>query len=179
MKSKNTSPASRQSTLCNITLSHGVIITEQEPIRALSWKQPYASAMLHGKIETRSWSTNYRGWVLICTSKQAYSIPAAKGISGKHLQRMVKQIDYAGVENTIDLNGYAIGIGKLVDCHKMHKTDAGKCYVTYNPDLYCHVYEHVQPIHPFKWKGTQGWSTLNFDQRLLIEPLFINQHPSI
>ena len=52
---------------------------EIEPIKALSWKQPYASLMLKGKIETRSWPTNYRGLVLICASKAPYSIKEIKG----------------------------------------------------------------------------------------------------
>lgn len=49
--------------------------TEKYPgadIRALSTKQPYASLMLHGKVETRTWDSKYLGWVLICASKQAY-----------------------------------------------------------------------------------------------------------
>jgi len=29
----------------------------EETILALSWKQPFATAMLYGKIETRVWNT--------------------------------------------------------------------------------------------------------------------------
>jgi hypothetical protein len=44
-----------------------------QEIRALTWKEPYASLMLHGKIETRTWYTKYRGLVLICAGLKHYN----------------------------------------------------------------------------------------------------------
>lgn len=40
-------------------------------MKALSVRQPWAYQILHGekKIEYRSWATDYRGPILICTSK--------------------------------------------------------------------------------------------------------------
>ena len=35
-------------------------IASGAPIRSLVWKEPFASLMLQGKIETRTWSTKYR-----------------------------------------------------------------------------------------------------------------------
>lgn len=55
---------------------------EGEEIRALSWKEPYASLMLHGKIETRPWSTKYRGLVLVCASQKPYTEAELMGIAG-------------------------------------------------------------------------------------------------
>lgn len=49
-------------------------------MKALSIKEPYASLIMSGKktIETRKWTTNYRGDILLCASKNPKS-----EISGK------------------------------------------------------------------------------------------------
>ena len=41
-------------------------------MKALSVKEPWASLIRSGKktIETRTWNTNYRGKLLICTSQK-------------------------------------------------------------------------------------------------------------
>lgn len=59
--------------------------------------------------------------------------------------------------------GYAIAIGKLIDCRPMTKDDEEKCFVKYSPNLFCHVYENVRPIKPIIWKGVQGWKIVSFD----------------
>lgn len=142
--------------------------TDQK-IMALSWKQPFANLMLHGKIETRTWSTNYRGWVLICASKMPYD-------SHLLLNIMTKD-NFLAMEDLFKQNGYpvlhkvAMAIGCLVDSRPMQPEDSEKCFVRYYKDLYCHVYENVQPIKPFAWKGTQGWKELNLEQKQLIHIL--------
>lgn len=126
-----------------------------QKLMALSWKQPYAGLMLHGKIETRTWPTKYRGWVLICASKKAYSLGEELTISGTEQQTRISMI-----QSRQELNlqtGVAIAIGFLVDCHPMAKGSEPGCFVQYKPGLWCHVYTHVQPIEPFEWKGSQGW----------------------
>ncbi|WP_036383987.1 hypothetical protein [Muricauda sp. MAR_2010_75] len=138
-------------------------------IRALSWKQPYASLMLYGKIETRTWNTRYRGKVLICASKQPYSIKDTRLISGHMVtENMIK--------HNVDANlyGKAIAIGDLVAVRPMQPKDEEKCMVKYNPYLWCHVYENVQPIIPFDWKGTQGWKTLSEEEISKIQILNSN-----
>lgn len=131
-----------------------------EEIRALSWKQPFATAMLHGKIETRTWNTDYRGLVLICTSKASYDEATAIRICGElQFIRMCRVISKD--MDTLDLEGYAIAVGRLVDCQKMKPDDEDKTFVKYRNDLYCHVYEDIKPIEPFAWKGSQGWRKLD------------------
>lgn len=126
----------------------------EDKLMALSWKQPYANLMLQGKIETRTWNTNVRGWVLICASKTMYKFDIVKQISGPYqLERIKKSGAYGGLGEF----GMAIAIGKLVDSRPMQKDDEDKCFVEYHPDLFCHVYENVQAIKPFPWKGSQGW----------------------
>jgi hypothetical protein len=61
----------KKPTDANNVLAAGSFPIDQK-LMALSWKQPYAELMLHGKIETRTWQTKYRGWVMVCASKQPY-----------------------------------------------------------------------------------------------------------
>lgn len=133
---------------------------ENNKMLALSWKQPFGTAMLHGKIETRSWNTNYRGPVLICTSKRRYEWEAVKRISGEDLlDQMIGSMN--SLTGTADMNGYAIAVGNLIDCRPMVKEDEAKTFVQFREGLYCHVYADVRPIKPFPWKGSQGWKTVD------------------
>src|SRR5690606_2314359 len=116
----------------------------KEKIMALSWKQPFATAMLYGKIETRTWNTNYRGLVLICTSQKPYDVTTVGSICGdKLLANMCKAM--RNDSGTLDLNGYAIAIGRLVDCRPMSIEDEEKAFVKYRPNLFSHIYEDVRP----------------------------------
>lgn len=126
-------------------------------MRALSWRQPFASAMLVGKVETRTWATNYRGLVLICASQQPSKAHECFSISGMgHFFGLMKKLAYIKI-NHIDLNGRAIAVGRLINCRPMIKEDEAQCFVKYQPGLWCHFYDDVKPIKPIPWKGTQGW----------------------
>ncbi len=123
-----------------------------EKMLALSWKQPFATAMLHGKIETRTWNTNYRGLVLICASKLPYINKVILNITGERQYIRLMELFFGGL-----VLGQAIAVGRLVDCRPMQLADEDKCFVKYHSDLFCHIYEEVQAIKPFAWKGSQGW----------------------
>jgi len=142
--------------------------TPDMTLRALSWRQPYADMMLMGKIETRTWPTAYRGWVLICSSKKPYLLDQVINISGKeNLLRIFDQME--AYNRFTQKDGYAIGIGRLIDCRQMTKDDAAACYVNYHPGLYCHVYSDVTPLpYPFAWRGSQGWRIVDFETKELI-----------
>lgn len=142
---------------------------EGQIIKSLSWKEPYGTLMLPpwNKIETRTWHTNYRGLILICTSKNAYRIDVVAGISGT--QQYNRILDLCDHIKFID--GHAIAIGRLVDCRLMTPEDQDQCFVEYVEPwkvinkkgkvivkkLYCHVYEDVRPIKPISWNGSQGF----------------------
>jgi hypothetical protein len=137
------------------------IWTPDQRLLALSLKQPYAELMLHGKIETRPWNTNYRGWVLICISKIGYTWEQIIRISGDYqVNRMRQFIDFSHIH----AHGTAIAIGKLTDCRPMQPRDENRCFVKYG-DLYCHVYTDVRAIEPFEWKGSQGWKEVSQEIR--------------
>ena len=131
----------------------------EEKILALSWRQPYAELMLHGKIETRTWKTNYRGLVLICASKVFYDTFEKIGISG--MKQFNRLVDIVGDKNSVLQHGKAIAIGRLVDCRPMTKDDEDACFVEFREGLYCHVYEEVQKIKPFEWRGSQRWKIVS------------------
>lgn len=138
----------------------------QQKVLALSWKQPYASLMLppFNKIETRKWQTKYRGLVLICATLTSYKDGPLLDLAGpEQFNRIFAQTTDMRME-IFKTRGYAIGIGRLIDCRPMTNADEDKCFVKYNPTLYCHVYDEVMPIDPFRWHGSQGWSQLTFDQ---------------
>ena len=137
-------------------------------LRALSWRQPYADMMLMGKIETRTWPTAYRGWVLICSSKKPYLLDQVVNISGTNqLLRIFEQME--AHNRFTQKEGYALAIGRLIDCRSMTKEDEDACYVNYFPGLYCHVYSDVSPLpYPFAWRGSQGWRTVDLNTKEII-----------
>lgn len=141
-----------------------------EEVRALSLKHPYAHLMLppHNKIETRTWDTKYRGLVLICCTKKPYTYKDIVDISGLRQHdritralRSLREYHY----------GMAIAVARLVDSRPMIPTDADLCFVEYKPHLYCHIYDEVRLIHPFPFKGTQGWQILSEEVKRKIEYL--------
>lgn len=126
-------------------------------LRALSWKQPFASLMLYGKVETRRWATKYRGEVLICASKKPYSFIEEAEIEG---DEQFGRISMLLNDMSMPL-GMAIAVGTLIDCRPMTKQDEDACFVKYHPDLYCHIYDNVRPIEHIPFKGVQGWKILH------------------
>jgi len=145
---------------------------DRDTIRALTWKEPFAFLMAHGKVETRSWNTNYRGWVLICAGKLQYKQTELLAICGEKQAKRIQDF-YAHLPGSSrlfsNLPGKAIYIGPLVDCQPMTRDLENRCYVEYNPLLYCHFYENVQSIIPFPWKGVQGWKELTPLERKQIQ----------
>ncbi len=132
---------------------------ENMEMRALSWKEPYASLMLHYKIETRTWSTKYRGLVLICASKKPYTTNQVIGISG--YPQVNRNFPFSILDYT-PFSGVAIAVGELIDCRRMKLEDQDKCFVEWKPGLWCHLYKDVRPLaFCIPWKGYQGWKKLS------------------
>lgn len=138
--------------------------------KALSWKQPFGTAMLLGKVETRVWDTPYRGRVLICTSLASYNEETVRNICGEkqwmRLARALKEFP-----ETLDLEGYAIGMATLVHSRRMKITDEDSTFVKYRPDLFVHIYEDATPIKPFQWKGQLSWKDVEPEIQESIEVL--------
>jgi hypothetical protein len=135
----------------------------QARVRALSWKEPFATLMLYpyDKNETRKWHAKYKGWILMCRSKIAYDDAALLEIAGEKQYHRI--VSLANEDNRFYSNkneGQAMAIGRLVNSRPMKEEDADKCFVQYNRNLFVHEYEGVRSIEPFYWKGVQGFKKL-------------------
>lgn len=108
-------------------------------MKALSLRQPYASFIAIGRktIETRTWSTNYRGKLLIVSSK------------GK----IYKDVPHHGLFNLKLPFGMALAIVELIDCRPMKKEDEHAAMYPYRPGLYAWVLSDIKKIEPFSVKG--------------------------
>lgn len=167
--------------ICIHCLRHTAI---QVKPRMLSWKEPYASLMIKGKIETRTWDTKYRGWVLMCASQKSYDFEQTMAIAGDVQMSRISRIDL------VPNNGHAFAIGRLIDSRHMMPSDENACFVKYKEPwtedregkngkartvskrLWCHVYANVHAIEPFDIKGAQGWSVLTDEiiEKIQIRP---------
>lgn len=99
-------------------------------MKALSIRQPWANLIAAGEktIETRTWATDYRGPILIVSSKSPKIEPA----------------------------GFALAIADLVDCRPMTRQDelAARCRIY--PSAYSWVLQNIRKIHAFPVRGRLG-----------------------
>ena len=112
-------------------------------MKALSLKQPWASLIAIGKktIETRTWATNYRGKLLIVSSRtfdENYSLK-----------------NFAEVFFEVPL-GKAIAMVNLIDCRPMRKEDEKLAMCDCSPGRYAWILSDIKPIKPFPVKGKLG-----------------------
>lgn len=143
-------------------------------VRALTIRQPFATLMLPPacKVETRTWNTTYRGWVLICAGQIRYKPWRLVQLCGEEqLQRMDSYLD--GRDDEIKSSmGMAIGIGKLVDILPMTREHEDSCFLKCQPQTFCHIFSEVQPIHQFPWTGSLGYTALHDDTKNKIKIKF-------
>ncbi len=99
-------------------------------MKALSVKQPWANMIAAGKktIETRTWSTKYRGPLLIVSSRSP----------------------------SIEPVGCALAVADLVDCRPMIQSDEVRACCKVYPNAYAWVLRDIRAITPFQVKGRLG-----------------------
>lgn len=99
-------------------------------MKALSIKQPWATMIASGDktIETRRWSTDYRGELLIVSAKTPKIEPA----------------------------GYALAIVTLVDCRRMTERDEPEACCRWQPDTFAWVLDGLRKIEAFRVRGQLG-----------------------
>lgn len=113
-------------------------------MKGLSIKQPWLYLIAKGikTIETRVWNTNYRGDVLLCSSKSP----------------IIMNFDFYKKYN-IDKNdilmkdGYALAIATIKDCKKMVKEDKIKACCDIYENAHSIFLENIRLIEPFAIKG--------------------------
>ncbi len=118
-------------------------------MKALSVKQPWAHLICPGpkRIETRSWYTQYRGDLLICSSRN-FDDDFESAWAGTSQQRIWfgHIIEY----------GKAICIATLSGCRRMTHEDETLSLCRCYPAAYSWVLENIRPVEPFSVKGKLG-----------------------
>lgn len=96
-------------------------------MKALSIKEPWVTLLHQGNktIETRTWNTKYRGWLLLCASKKPVS----------------------------DLSGNAFAIAELTDSRPMTEEDEHKACCKVYPKAHSWLLKNITPIEPYPVKG--------------------------
>jgi hypothetical protein len=110
-------------------------------MKALSIKQPWANMIANGEktIETRKWPTNYRGILLIVSSKSPPIKPA----------------------------GVALAVARVADCRPMTKDDEAAACCRVYAGAFSWVLEDVRRIEPFPVKGSLGIYEVNVEAGFL------------
>ena len=99
-------------------------------MKAISVKQPWANLIASGRktIETRKWDTDYRGDILIVSSKLPNIEPA----------------------------GCALAVARLVDCRPMTIGDEPAAGCSIYPNAFAWVLTDIRGIKPFPVRGQLG-----------------------
>ena len=99
-------------------------------MKALSVKQPWANMIASGEktIETRVWYTEYRGDLLIVSSKNPNVQPA----------------------------GCALAIVELVDCRPMTASDERDARCALYPNAFAWVLRNIRKVSPWTVRGQLG-----------------------
>lgn len=118
-------------------------------MKALSIYAPFATAIAANlkTIETRSWSTDYRGEILICST--------------------VKDKNYKPIKDYF-IFGKALAIAAIKDCTKFKKTDYEKAMVDPSvdmTDMYSWHLTDIKPIKPIDIKGQQRIYNTKIDRQ--------------
>lgn len=159
----------------------------KETIRTLGLYQPFASLMLHGKIETR-WVSRYRrpgfkkGKYLLYSTLKEFSFAEVEYLSNtdvlNNIERILKQ------EPTRWLKGYALCVADLVEVRLLTLEDepmafvnciGAKVDIVNKKDVvknqWALVFNNVTRIEPFQFKGKQGVGILHWAKHNLIKPI--------
>jgi len=140
------------------------VIDEGDPIKALCWKQPFASLMLPpwNKTETRTQRVHYRGLVLIVATKAPYSDRELIELCGGE-QALTIYTKVAGHDGY--MNGCAIAIGHLDGCSEIQEHHKTYIKEAHHAGRYAWQFSNVHAIEPIPMKGFQGWRNVDDDVR--------------
>jgi len=99
-------------------------------MKALSVKQPWANMIASGvkTIETRKWSTDYRGMLLIVSSRTPKIEPA----------------------------GCAVAVAKLVDCRPLTSADVEEACCDWYPGAFAWVLTNICRVKAVSVRGQLG-----------------------
>jgi hypothetical protein len=121
-------------------------------MKALSLKQPFAELIKNGTktIETRLWSTKYRGNLLICASLSNHNGFVKSYNNFIKCSDLLKYYNDNGIKIE---HGYAICIVNLYDVRPMIKEDETAACCELYDGAYSWLINNVRIIEPFYVKG--------------------------
>lgn len=119
--------------------------------KAITLTQPWAQLVATGKkqVETRSWSTHYRGPLYI---------HAAKGFPAKARRFAAEQFGNPGVMGHMPL-GVIVARCYLLDCRPvehMSVSEQERKYGDYSPGRYAWILTNIEQLEPIPCKGMLG-----------------------
>jgi hypothetical protein len=117
-------------------------------VKALSLKQPWLSWIIQGRktIETRTWRTNYRGPVLLCSS-----LTQGWGAWALHSSDV----------DDMEPRGFALAVVDLMDCRPMAEADEKAAMIQWDDRRFAWMLDNVRPILPVPVKGSLGLFEVN------------------
>ncbi len=123
-------------------------------MKAVSVKQPWALAIASGlkTIETRTWSTDYRGPILIVASKKP---------DAAQLKMAMEETD-GEIAEKIEY-GKALATANLVDCRPMTEEDEDAAMCEVYPGTFSWVLADIVRMAPFEQKGQLGLYDVDFE----------------
>lgn len=123
-------------------------------IKALSLWQPWATLMALGvkTVETRSWSTRYRGDLLICAAKTRHTQDEFWALCNPAIRRALEALPPGS-----DLpRGVALALVELVDVVPVEQVAADP-YGNFQPGRFAWVTRNLRPLpEPVPIVGRQG-----------------------
>lgn len=123
-------------------------------MKALSLKQPWLQLIIEGTktIETRTWSTRYRGPLLLCASLK--DDPAGPW---DRLCAMIAATREGKAGAYLPLpRGEAAAAALLVDCRPMTKDDEPRALCRCEPGRFAWILRDAWRVGPFPVKGKLG-----------------------
>ena len=131
--------------------------------KALSLKQPWLYLIASGikKIETRTWKTNYRGDILLCSSLN-------KANDYKNIITSYQEY-YKIKNNSLLLEGYALCLANLYDCKEMIKQDEEKACCKIYEKAHSWFLKDIRLIEPIKVKGQLNLFNINLENIKIIK----------
>jgi len=137
-------------------------------MKALSIKQPFAHLVATGQktLEIRSRKTNFRGDILICSSKKVYDgFVMSKTTYGSNLTNAKFETSRLNSNDvTTAITGHALAILRLVDCREMRDNyeDERDSRHEFIKESFVWVLEKPRLIKPFPVSGKLGLFNVEF-----------------
>lgn len=124
-------------------------------MKAISIRQPWAHLIAEGikTVECRSWTTKYRGPLLICVGKKPADLNGMVLLDLPDTKPTWRPEDLGHAICTVDL----VGITTMTEVHEK------AALVRAQPHLYAWRFENVRKIEAFPVVGKQGFFEVDYD----------------